>query len=481
MAAFYAERLPPNIASLAAFERWREEAERGDPRLLHFTREGLMRHAAAAVTEALFPDALEMAGARLPLKYRFAPGHALDGLTLTVPLALLNQLDETRLSWLVPGMIRDKVRGTSRRCPRRCATDWCRCPSGSPNSSRPPRRGRAAAGGDARLAEGDPRRRPAGGCLGRRGPPAAPGGQRPVVDAAGRELAQRPRPGRAARPAGRGGADDFRRERHARSSGRDCAAGTWATCRSRSTLARKGRASPATRRWSTRGTASRSPCSTRARRPTQRRARGWCGSSASPCGRRSRATRRARAGFTQAACSSSRDPHRPAARRRAGGRARPCLPGRGSAAALGAGVRRAGEARADAPAGGRRGRLPAARGDRRCSTTRCPSASRRCHRLTAASPPTCGRSGTRSSIPGSSPRRRGRRCSTCRVTWRDLSGESRSTSNARSAIAPAAQVAELWRRYRERVERDRAGRQEPALERTDGCSRNSRCRSSRRS
>ena len=44
-----------------------------------------------------------MAGATLPLKYRFAPGHPLDGLTLTVPLALLNQIDAARLSWLVPG------------------------------------------------------------------------------------------------------------------------------------------------------------------------------------------------------------------------------------------------------------------------------------------------------------------------------------------------------------------------------------------
>ena len=50
-----------------------------------------------------------MAGTTLPLKYRFAPGHPLDGLTLTVPLALLNQLDDARLSWLVPGMVREKV------------------------------------------------------------------------------------------------------------------------------------------------------------------------------------------------------------------------------------------------------------------------------------------------------------------------------------------------------------------------------------
>ncbi|HEX4885803.1 MAG TPA: ATP-dependent RNA helicase HrpA [Casimicrobiaceae bacterium] len=109
MAAFYAERLPQDVHSLAGFERWREAAERRDPRVLHFTRDALMRHAAVSVTEALFPDAFEMAGTRLPLKYRFAPGHPLDGLTLSVPLALLNQLDDARLTWLVPGLIREKV------------------------------------------------------------------------------------------------------------------------------------------------------------------------------------------------------------------------------------------------------------------------------------------------------------------------------------------------------------------------------------
>ncbi len=73
------------------------------------TRDALMRHAAAHVTEALFPETLDMAGATLPLKYRFAPGQPGDGLTLTVPLAVLNQIDAARLSWLVPGMIREKV------------------------------------------------------------------------------------------------------------------------------------------------------------------------------------------------------------------------------------------------------------------------------------------------------------------------------------------------------------------------------------
>ncbi len=106
---FYAGRVPPEVHSLATFERWREEAERRDPRLLFVTRDYLMRHGAAAVTAELFPETLALGDVALPLKYRFSPGHPLDGLTLTVPLRLLNQLPEARLTWLVPGMVREKV------------------------------------------------------------------------------------------------------------------------------------------------------------------------------------------------------------------------------------------------------------------------------------------------------------------------------------------------------------------------------------
>ena len=109
IAAFYAERLPDGIYSLATFEPWRKDIEHGDSHALFLTREALMRHAALHVTEALFPETLALAGTDLPLKYRFAPGQPYDGLTLTVPLALLNQIDADRLSWLVPGMIREKL------------------------------------------------------------------------------------------------------------------------------------------------------------------------------------------------------------------------------------------------------------------------------------------------------------------------------------------------------------------------------------
>ena len=107
--AFYDARIPQGIHNGIGFEKWRQDAEQGNPQLLFLTRDELMRHAASGITEAQFPETLTLDGAELPLKYRFEPGHPLDGVTTTVPLALLNQLDPMRAEWLVPGMIREKI------------------------------------------------------------------------------------------------------------------------------------------------------------------------------------------------------------------------------------------------------------------------------------------------------------------------------------------------------------------------------------
>lgn len=106
---FYDKRVGQDIFNGASFETWRKRAEESQPRLLYLTRDDLMRHGADAVTEKQFPEKLMLDGSEVELKYRFEPGHPLDGVTATIPLALLNQLDATVAEWLVPGMIRDKV------------------------------------------------------------------------------------------------------------------------------------------------------------------------------------------------------------------------------------------------------------------------------------------------------------------------------------------------------------------------------------
>ncbi|HEY0563625.1 MAG TPA: ATP-dependent RNA helicase HrpA [Methylophilus sp.] len=116
--AFYDAIIPQGIINGAGFEKWRETAEQTTPKLLHLTRDALMRHGAASITEAQFPETLEIDGAMLNLKYRFEPGHALDGVTANVPLALLNQLNAERAEWLVPGMVREKITALIKSLPK---------------------------------------------------------------------------------------------------------------------------------------------------------------------------------------------------------------------------------------------------------------------------------------------------------------------------------------------------------------------------
>ncbi|NLR75972.1 ATP-dependent RNA helicase HrpA [Leeia aquatica] len=109
MVAFFDALLPPDICSGASFEHWRKEAEQKQPRLLFLSKEQLMQRDATHVTEALFPDQMTVKGHTLPLSYRFEPGHPLDGVSVTVPLALLNTLQPLDFDALVPGMLREKV------------------------------------------------------------------------------------------------------------------------------------------------------------------------------------------------------------------------------------------------------------------------------------------------------------------------------------------------------------------------------------
>ena len=116
--AFYDALIPEGISNGAAFEKWRRQGERDNPRLLYITREYLMRHTAQSVTEERFPDTMLVDGFRLSLTYRFDPGHVLDGVTITVPLPLLNKLDAAQFDNLVPGLIREKITWYLRALPK---------------------------------------------------------------------------------------------------------------------------------------------------------------------------------------------------------------------------------------------------------------------------------------------------------------------------------------------------------------------------
>ena len=117
--AFYDERIPREINSSKTFEAWRRQAEAAQPRLLFLAREDLMRHEAAGITTDNFPPQVILGPNRYALEYHFEPGSARDGVTMTVPLALLNQVPAARTEWLVPGLLKEKVRALAKGIPQR--------------------------------------------------------------------------------------------------------------------------------------------------------------------------------------------------------------------------------------------------------------------------------------------------------------------------------------------------------------------------
>lgn len=100
---------PLPLSDIRTFEAWLKTAERDNPRLLFLSRDDLMQHAAVHITEEQFPKFWQTADGKFKLSYRFEPHHPLDGVTMTVPLTVLNRLHAPSLEWLVPGMLREKI------------------------------------------------------------------------------------------------------------------------------------------------------------------------------------------------------------------------------------------------------------------------------------------------------------------------------------------------------------------------------------
>ncbi|EHP14026.1 DUF3418 domain-containing protein [Neisseria meningitidis] len=100
---------PLPLADIRTFQAWLKTAERENPRLLFLSRDDLMQHAAAHITEEQFPKFWQTADGKFKLSYRFEPHHPLDGVTLTLPLTVLNRISPAALEWLVPGMLREKI------------------------------------------------------------------------------------------------------------------------------------------------------------------------------------------------------------------------------------------------------------------------------------------------------------------------------------------------------------------------------------
>ncbi|WP_028601153.1 ATP-dependent RNA helicase HrpA [Ottowia thiooxydans] len=117
--AYYDQQIPKTICNGRDFEAWWNEASKAQPDLLRLTREELMRHDAAGITTSAFPRVVRLGGVDCAATYLHEPGDPKDGLTVTVPLFVLNQVNEERAEWLVPGMLKDKIQALLKSLPQK--------------------------------------------------------------------------------------------------------------------------------------------------------------------------------------------------------------------------------------------------------------------------------------------------------------------------------------------------------------------------
>ncbi len=117
LCAFFESRFPLGITTSAALDHWYRQAKPTEQAALHWSLDDVLVPGAGKPTNA-FPPALDIGGTALRLEYHFIPNDPCDGVTLRVPLALLNTLNDAQLDWLVPGMLEEKVAALIRALPK---------------------------------------------------------------------------------------------------------------------------------------------------------------------------------------------------------------------------------------------------------------------------------------------------------------------------------------------------------------------------
>ena len=125
-ARWYLDRVPPEIHSASGLDTWWKSLAPEQRRALGWTLADLLPGEGSE--EDRFPKYLALGDARLPLHYRFEPGSEDDGVTLDVPLHLLNALDPVRLGWLAPGFVADKAAALIRSLPKAMRRNYVPAP-----------------------------------------------------------------------------------------------------------------------------------------------------------------------------------------------------------------------------------------------------------------------------------------------------------------------------------------------------------------
>ena len=126
---FYDKKIPQDVNNRAAFNKWWKGQKQKDKRFLHMSREELMQHGADHVTEFDYPDTWQQENLLLPLAYHFDPGQAGDGVAVQIPVALLNQVQETGFDWHIPAFRHELICALIKSLPKTIRRNFVPAPN----------------------------------------------------------------------------------------------------------------------------------------------------------------------------------------------------------------------------------------------------------------------------------------------------------------------------------------------------------------
>ena len=115
---FYDQRIPEHVVSGAHFDSWWKHKRREEPELLTFEKSMLINERAQDVTKDAYPDSWRQGKLKFKVTYQFEPGADADGVTVHIPLQVLNQVTADGFDWQIPGLREDLVTELIRSLPK---------------------------------------------------------------------------------------------------------------------------------------------------------------------------------------------------------------------------------------------------------------------------------------------------------------------------------------------------------------------------
>jgi ATP-dependent helicase HrpA len=126
---FYDQRVPEHVVSGAHFDSWWKRKRHEQPDFLDFEREMLIRESAEAVTKADYPDTWRQGPLKFRVTYQFEPGADADGVTVHIPLQVLNQVTDEGFDWQIPGLREELVTELIRSLPKPIRRNYVPAPN----------------------------------------------------------------------------------------------------------------------------------------------------------------------------------------------------------------------------------------------------------------------------------------------------------------------------------------------------------------